>query len=225
MNKGKVFLISGGPSTSHEQLTADFCAALAFCGKKRPSIAYIGTASGDSKSFFNFMCKPLKSAGAGTVSMAPVAKRTDIPAAKKILSEADAVFLSGGEVDDGMAALKKHGLDLFLTGLYNNGKVFFGISAGCIMMGKAWAHWDNTDDDHTASLIDCLGFVPFIFDAHAENEDWRELKCVLRLTGSGAVGHGLSNGGAYLAGRDGSFEIIRNAPVIFSNQGGKICGM
>jgi peptidase E len=223
MSAKKVYLVTGGPGTDMDQLVADFRAALSECAAPSPSVAYVGTASGDDRRFFSWLKRPILRAGAGSVTLVPLAsEKADAERAKAMLSEADAVFLTGGEVEDGMVWLEKHGLVGFMKELYASGKPFFGISAGCIMMGKNWVHWDVEGDDSTASLFDCLGFVPYTFDAHGEDEDWAELKCALRLMGGGAVGHGLSNGGAYTADENGNFTAFRNAPALFENRGGKI---
>lgn len=120
MGAKKVYLMTG-PGTDVNQLAEDFRAALSECGKPSPSVAYVGTASGDDRSLFG-----------------------------------------------------------------------------------------------------CLGLVPYTFGAHGEKEDWAELNCALRLMGCGAVGHGLSNGGAYTADENGNFLSFRNAPALFCNIDGKI---
>ena len=223
MGAKKIYLVTSGPGTDMNQLTADFSAALSECGKPSPSVAYVGTASGDNRCFFNWLKRPILKAGAGSVALVPIAgKKADVDAARRMLTEADAIFLTGGEVEDGMVWLEKRGLVALLRELYNSGKPFFGISAGCIMMGRNWVHWDVEGDDSTARLFDCLGFVPYTFDAHGEKEDWAELKCALRLMGDGAVGHGLSAGGAYTADENGNFSSFRNAPTLFCNRNGKI---
>ncbi|MCL2884917.1 MAG: Type 1 glutamine amidotransferase-like domain-containing protein [Oscillospiraceae bacterium] len=218
-----VYLIPGGHPPNFKQMTEDLGTALAACGKPHPAIAYVGTASGDNPLFFRLMKKQLTNAGAGAVTLAPLAGwRANPDAAKKILSEADGVFLSGGEVEDGIVALKKAGIDGLLTEMYHGGKPFFGVSAGCIMMGAHWVHWDAENDDSTASLFDCLHFVPLTFDTHCENEGWKELKCALRLMGDGAAGYGLSTGGFYTADGEGHLTSARNTPAVFHNSGGKI---
>ena len=149
--------------------------------------------------------------------MAPIVKKPDWEQAKRILTDADAIFLTGGEVEDGIVWLKKSGLDTVLTDLYSAGKIFFGISAGCIMMGEHWVHWDKEGDDSTSSLFDCLKFVPFTFDAHGEEEDWTELRCALRLLGDGSRGLGLSDGGFFTADSSGNFRCISSRPAVYVN--------
>ena len=223
MSAKPVYLITGGPSSDRKQMALDFHAALAATETANPKVAYIGTASGDSRLFFAFLKKPMRNAGAKSVTLVPLAnKNPDIETAKRVLSDADAIFLSGGEVEDGILWLEKAGLMNFLAGLYRGGKLFFGVSAGAIMMGQGWSHWEKEGDDSTAGLFKCLCFVPFIFDAHGEKEEWKELKCTLRLMGSGATGYGLSDGGFYSVDGAGHLTVYRTAPAVFQNIGGEI---
>ena len=223
MSTKPIYLIPGGHPPDTKLTKKYFRAVFDACGNPSPKVAYVGTASHDSKPFFMLIRGQLAHAGAGSVDLVPIAgKRASTEKAKRMLSEADCIFLSGGEVEDGIVLLKKAGLDVFLTELYNAGKIFFGVSAGCIMMGRNWVHWDVEDDDSTASLFDCLNFVPMTFDTHCEDEDWKELKCAVRLMGEGAKGYGLSTNGFFSADPEGHLEVFGNAPVVFRNAGGKI---
>ena len=223
MSTRPVYLIPGGPPPDIKRMKQDFRTVMEHCGKPYPKIAYVGTANNDNKIFFRFIKGTMVKAGAGEVTLVPIAnKSADPQTARRILSESDCVFLSGGEVEDGIVWLKKAGLDVFLAGLYNDGKPFFGTSAGCIMMGRNWVHWDVENDDSTASLFDCLNFVPMTFDTHCENEGWKELKCALRLMGPGSRGYGLSTNGFYSADGEGRLTSYRNAPAVFHNTDGNI---
>ena len=223
MSMKEAYLISGGRPAKMKQIAEDFRTAIAACGKPNPKVAYVGTASSDSKPFFYTMKIPLMKAGAGEVALVPIArKNADIDEAKRILSDADVVFLSGGEVEDGIVWLEKSGLVNFLSDLYHGGKIFLGMSAGAIMMGQVWVHWDVEGDDSTSRLFPCMDIVPFIFDTHGEKEDWAELKCALRLSSPGTKGYGLSSGGFFSADDSGRFTCLRNEPVLFLNVDGKI---
>ncbi|MDR0287555.1 MAG: Type 1 glutamine amidotransferase-like domain-containing protein [Clostridiales bacterium] len=222
MNIKTIYLISGGQASDFRQMIRDFHKVLQTCGKSKPKVAYVGTANLENMNFFQRMKQPIKEAGAGDVVLVPVVHNADIPAAKNILSEADAVFLAGGEVEDGMVWLRKSGLDVLLAELYNSGKLFFGVSAGAIMMGQYWVHWDTEGDDNTSRLFPCLNFVPMTFDTHCENENWKELKCALRLMGPGSRGYGLSSGGFYSADSEGNLKNFRIEPAVFCNTGGII---
>lgn len=223
MSARAVYLLSGGPSSGPGQVADDCRVALAACKKPQPNVAYIGTPNNDNELFFQASKRMLRKAGAGNVQLAQIAggyPYTD--AAKRMLAAADVVFLSGGEVEDGMLGLAAGGITAFLAGLYHDGKLFIGMSAGCIMMGRHWVHWDVEGDDSTAYLFPCLGFVPMLFDAHGEKEDWKELKCALRLLGPGARGIGLTNGGFFSADGAGHLKSYRNAPLVLRNNNGII---
>ena len=108
MNKSKpadVFLIAGGsqPKNNKEILAG----ALALIKKETPNVAYIGTASGDSKEFFLRLRQIIMAAGAGNVSLVPIVRRFDPDKARDILLASDVVFLSGGDVNIGMKYLRK----------------------------------------------------------------------------------------------------------------------
>ena len=191
----KIFLLAGGPGSDGRKTAAQLKTALHESGSTSPSVAYIGTASGDDRSFMKWFERPLKAAGASEVRMVPLAgRKADRAAAGEILKNADVIFISGGEVEDGM-----NGLDAAMRGLLKKlleeGKLFIGLSAGSIMMCRAWPHWD--DEDHhpeDAELFDCLGFTSEIFDTHAEDEGWPELKKAVTLEPEGFTGYGIPGG-------------------------------
>lgn len=213
----------GGPGGKKEDTAEGFRMAIDAIGKERPSIAVIGTASKDNWPFYMGVRSLLQKCGAGDVRLVRLCgKKVDAEKCRKELEDADAVFINGGDVDVGMDYLVRTGFDRVLRELYENGKHFFGLSAGMIMMGAHWAHWEVEDDDSTASLIDCLGFIDKTFDAHSEGEGWRELKCVLRLLGDGSVGYGMTSGVVAKADPEGNLTVLRGKPDVFRNAGGVI---
>lgn len=224
MSARPVYLCSGGPHSDKKRMTQDLRTALAASGAAGARVAYVGAAHLDRPMLFNMMRPMLLAAGASEVAQVPIVRKPDPERAQSILRGADAVFLSGGEVEDGIAAVRRAGLDGLLRELYDAGIQFFGISAGCIMMGRHWVHWDKEGDDSTSSLFDCLGFLPFTFDAHGEDEDWTELRCALRLLGPGAEGFGLADGGFFRADQGGVFEPLHGRPAVFINKNGNIVG-
>jgi len=195
----------------------------AFAGIEKPLVAYIGTANGDNFAFFQMMKAMLKKAGAGKVVFVHLAKENpNLDAAKNALAGADVIFLSGGEVEDGMNWLNKHELTGFLKELYRTGKRFMGVSAGVIMMGTHWVHWDVEGDDNTARLFDCLAFTPRLFDVHGEDEDWVELKTALKLSGPGSRGYGLPGGSMISADSRGTLVNLEKEYLVFLNDEGRL---
>jgi len=98
--------------------------------------------------------RALKGDGAGKVKLAALAsKKADVDKAKAILESSDIIYISGGDVEHGMQVLADKNLTDFIVGLYKQGKPFFGISAGSIMLAREWIRWTNPDDDATAEIF------------------------------------------------------------------------
>ena len=214
-------LIAGGRPSDPAIMTRVM--AQAFNGVHEALTAYIGTANGDNIEFFRRMESGLIEAGAGKVVQLRLAlEKPDLRQARDILARADVIFLAGGEVEDGMYWLDRHGLSKDLKALYHEGKRFIGVSAGTIMMGSHWVRWEVPGDDSSASLFDCLGIVPLLFDVHGEEEDWAELRAALTLSGDGARGFGLPRESAVSADSRGTLVNLHRKYLLFVNEGGRI---
>lgn len=184
-------------------------------------MAYVGTASGDSRKFMKWFEAPLRLAGASDVTLAPLVGRgADRKTAHAVLRRSDVIFISGGEVEDGMNGLDGETRAL-LRELLESGRTFVGLSAGSIMLSRAWPHWDDEDgrpDD--AVLFDCLGFAEPIFDTHAEAEGWPELCKAVELSGPGFVGYGIPSGEMAVIDENG-LPLPNSALVRCENRQGK----
>ena len=216
----KIYLLAGGPGGSGGKTAEQLKTALRESGSAAPLVAYIGTASGDSRGFMKWFERPLKAAGASEVRMVSLlGRKADRAEAEALLDRADVIFLSGGEVEDGMNGLDA-AMRLRLRRLLEEGRVFVGLSAGAIMMCRAWPHWGDEDrHPEDASLFDCLGFTAEIFDTHAEAEGWPELKKAVTLEPEGFVGYGIPSG--EMAVIDESGALVPNAGLVrFVNRGG-----
>ena len=217
------YLIAGGRPRDPGTMIRQLSHALGQCKKEKPRVAYIGTANQDSEVFFEAMKLLILGAGAGEVKLLHLARENaDVRSAKEFLQSSDAVFLSGGEVEDGINWLVRHHLTAFLKDLYAEGKLFIGVSAGSIMMGSHWVHWDVPEDNTTARLFDCLGFIPTVFDTHAEDENWVELITALTLLDPGAQGYGIPSGGMISANSQGRLVSLEKELLCFVNHGGQV---
>jgi peptidase E len=175
--------------------------AFADYGIDNPVIACVGAASGDNPMFFTWTKHALVASGAKKVVAVKLAsKKSDVGRAKSVLEEADLVFMGGGDVEAGMNALMDRGVIDFLRGLYDAGKPFLGISAGSIMLSRAWVRWKDPDDDDSAEAFSCLGFAPLYCDTHAEDEGFAELQALLRLLPEDAIGYGIPSGAGLAVG-------------------------
>jgi peptidase E len=216
-----VFLLAGG--RSHKKQDALLQAVFRESGVKAPSIAYSGTASGDDRGFFNMIARELTNAGADKVTQAIMAPDgADLKKARKILEAADIVFMSGGDVEAGMDILREKKQLEFFNDLYNQGKLFFGISAGALMLAREWVRWPDPDNDDSAELFPCLGYAPVICDAHDEAGGWEELQAALMLKKPGDKGYGLASGSGVKVTADGGIEAIGGTVWQYSRRTAKV---
>jgi peptidase E len=219
-----VFLMSGGRS-SRQGKKADTAmqAVIEAIGRKAPSIGYVGAASDDDKSFFKFIAAEFLKAGASEVVHALIAPaKADLVKTRSILEKADAVFISGGDVERGMQVLEEKNMGGFLKDLYRQGKLFFGASAGSIMLARKWVRWTDPENDASAELFPCLGFAGVICDTHSESDGWEELQAALSLEKEKTAGYGIATGACLKVGPGGVLEAF-GAPVnVYLKQAGKV---
>jgi peptidase E len=222
-NAKPVFLLAGGRHSRGNKPDSLLESVFQAYGIKAPTIAYSGTASGDDRNFFRFIANELVEAGADKVTHALVApQEADLKKAKAILESADIVFVSGGDVEAGMEILQEKKMMDFLTGLYRQGKPFFGISAGAIMLADKWVRWRDPNDDNSAELFNCLGFAPIICDTHDEQGGWEELQAALMLEKEGGRGYGLASGSAVVVTPDGKVGLVGGTVYQYVHRGDKV---
>ena len=193
----RLFLLAGRPKAMPKGNRADplLQQVIESCGKVYPRIGYLGSASRDDRDFFKMISVWLKNAGAGDVLLAPtVGAKVDMERTLEILENADAVLVSGGDVEEGMRILGERNLTPFLRARWNRGTVFVGLSAGSIMLSRQWVRWRDPNDDLTVEVFACMGLAPLLCDTHGEAETWEELRALLRLAPPGAIGYGIPTG-------------------------------
>jgi cyanophycinase-like exopeptidase len=222
-NAKPVFLLAGGRHRRGEKPDSLLEGVFREYGIKAPTVAYSGTASGDDRGFFGFIASEITGAGANKVVHAVIAPEgADLKKAKSVLESADIVFVSGGDVEAGIDILREKKMLDFLTELYRQGKPFFGISAGAIMLADKWIRWRDPDDDSSAELFPCLGFAPIICDTHDEQGGWEELQAALMLEKEGAKGYGLASGSAVKVTPDGKVAVVGGTVHQYIHQGDRV---
>jgi cyanophycinase-like exopeptidase len=158
----------------------------------------------------------LEKAGAGRVTLAPLCGiRGNLQKATRVLEEADLVFISGGDVEEGMRVLKAKGAVSLLRRLWRERKPLFGISAGSIMLARQWVRWTDPRNESSAELFPCLGFAPVLCDTHGEDDGWVELRVLLSLCPVGATGYGIASGAALGVEGDGSVSALGGEVHVF----------
>jgi peptidase E len=221
--KKPVYLLAGGRPGGRG--TTDLIIQMIFKESARvsPTIAYVGTANGDNEDFFNRMAQMCREAGSYRVNHALISPDgADLKKAQDVLNSADIVFISGGDVDRGMRVLREKNMIDCLSTLYQQGKPFFGTSAGAIMLAKEWVRWRDPDDNTSAELFSCLGFATVICDCHDEEGGWQELKAALRLEEDNVRGYGLVAGTAIRVFPDSKIEALGGAIHQYVRRGKQI---
>jgi peptidase E len=174
-----VHLIGGGPGAlmaTRRHLKE----AIAASGIKKSLVAYVGAASNDNLGFQKMLSALFVGSGASVKGVKLARKTAKVSTALQLLADCDLVFMSGGDVDHGMRILDDRGVSDPLRALAAGGKPFIGISAGAIMTGQGWVRFPD-DDESKAEPFPCLGIAPLHMDAHSEEDDWSELKVLVRL--------------------------------------------
>ena len=208
--RGPVFLISGG-QTMRRRKGPDPLLQMVIrrTGVRRPMISYLGTASGDDDTFRLWVTRLLQKAGGGEVTLVPLCgRRGDPERAKAILEASDLVFVSGGDVKKGMRVLVERKMTGFLRRLHWSGKLFLGVSAGSIMLARKWVWWKDPHNDESAEIFSCLGLAPILCDTHGEGDNWEELKALLTLSPTGAIGYGITSGTAIVVEPDRTISVL-----------------
>ncbi len=186
-------LIGGGPGAMM-QTRRHIHDAVNEIAKPKPLIAYVGAASGDNLGFQKMLSAAFLGTGARVEGVKLVSKRASTEKARELLEKCDAVFMSGGDVEQGIQVLREREVDGQLRDLAKAGKPFIGISAGSIMLGQHWVRFPG-DDESKAEPFDCLGIAPLSMDAHSEESNWDELRVLVKLLGKGAIGYGVPSKG------------------------------
>jgi peptidase E len=192
-------------------------------GKTQPTVAYVGVASGDNWPFYLMISAMIKKAEDCQIRRVLIApKEADLSKAQAVLESADAIFMSGGDVEAGMRVLERKNMAGFLTDLFKRGKVFFGVSAGSIMLAREWVRWRDSEDDSTTELFPCLGIAPIICDTHGEADGWGELKAALKLKAKDTQGYGILSGSCLKVYLDGRTEALNGTVTQFLKRGNSI---
>ena len=141
---------------------------LAQTRKRKPKVAFIGAAHGDSDAgrlrfyagFSRFECRP---------THLPLFARTPRDLESFVL-EQDAIFVGGGNTKSLLAVWRDWGLDRHLRSAWERGVVLGGGSAGSI----CWFEHGVTDSIvGPLTALPCLGFLPGSNCPHYDSEPLR----------------------------------------------------
>jgi len=157
---------------------------LAQTRRRKPKVAFIGTATGDSEAarlrfyagFSRFDCTP---------THLSFFARTPRDLESFVL-EQDAIFVGGGNTRSMLAVWRDWGLDRYLRSAWQKGVVLGGGSAGSI----CWFEHGVTDSiAGPLTALECLGFLKGSNCPHYDSEPLRR-PTFRRLVGSGRIVEG-----------------------------------
>ena len=155
-------------------------------GKKKPKVAFIGTAHGDAEAgrlrfyagFSQFECRP---------SHLPLFARTPRDL-EGFLLEQDAIYVGGGNTRSMLAVWRDWGLDAHLRAAWERGVVLGGTSAGSI----CWFEYGVTDSiAGPLTPLACLGFLDGSNCPHYDSEPLRR-PTYRRLVATGKIAPGIA---------------------------------
>lgn len=138
---------------------------------RSPLAAYLGAANGERPEFYELFVFGMRTLG--ITRCRHVATPADADA-RAVLSDADLVFLAGGDVVQGFLAWQRDGLVELLARRLTDGAQLVGLSAGAIQLGRPSPVWCGPEGERLA----LLSAVPYVVDAHDEPE-WPRLRAAL----------------------------------------------
>jgi dipeptidase E len=200
----------GGFSMEPENpLLDDYVLALASCrrGRQRPSVCFIGTASGDAESYVAKFYAALARRSEATHLTLFDRQVADVEA---FLLDQDAVYVGGGNTANMLAIWRLHGVESALRAAWEAGVVMAGLSAG----SNCWFEAATTDSfGPLAALTDGLGFIPGSHCPHYDGELLRR-PTFHRLIAAGELPDGLAadDGAALVFGDQELREVVASRP-------------
>ena len=208
-----MLIASGSPGDEfHDHLLARLPSA--------PSVAFVGAASGDRAQWFERSANLLRRRYDARVRFARTVPGPDYDReeTRRILDEAQLIYVGGGDVGVLAEHLCRDGLDEKIRQRRRDGAALLGVSAGAIGLGPAWVRFPDDDDEVTLPLrFACVGAMPIACDVHDEESDWEELRALLdawaRVDPAASVeAYGIPAGGALLLDGDDGVTHVGVAP-------------
>ncbi len=166
-----------------------FWHALELAEARRPKLAYVGTASGDSMHWNGLMHEAFYGSDVELtcVNLLPMPNFPDLRAH---LTSRDAIWVQGGSVAGLLALWRLHGVGEIMRECWERGVVLSGVSAGSI----CW-HAGGTTDSYGPELravTDGLGLLPYSNGVHYDSEPARR-PTYQRMVAEGALPTGYAS--------------------------------
>ncbi|MBX7131112.1 MAG: peptidase E [Fimbriimonadaceae bacterium] len=205
----RLFAIGGGELRLLETLAIDREIVRA-TGKERPNALFIGTASGDSFTYFEIFQQVYGTRlGCDTLRLI-VGEGIE----RKLLDWADLVYVGGGNTMRMIDLWRAHGVDELLRRRFDDGMVIGGLSAGA----NCWFRYYNTDSPTfegaapgTTIRADGLGWFEFSLCPHFLREPFRREAFIEMMKSTPGMGIAVDDGAA-VEFRPGEFRVLTTNP-------------
>lgn len=141
---------------------------LSLTGKKRPSVCFVPTASGDAEGYVERFHAAF--AERADTAVLRLFRRSEADLAAFVAGQ-DVVYVGGGNTANMLAVWRIHGLDATLRSAWRRGTILCGLSAGAL----CWFAGGVTDSfgERLAPLHDGLGLLPGSFCPHYDGKPLR----------------------------------------------------
>lgn len=172
-----------------------------------PRAAYIGASNGDKPEYYQIFEAAMDGIGISDRRMISSSFGAED---KEYLERADLILLAGGGVERGWKVIESTGMKEILVRRHAEGAVLAGVSAGAVQLG--WLGFGG-DVPKAGRLVDPLKLVPAIIGVHEEDDQWRDLRKLMRLSDVPIRGLGIPSGGGLIVHADQTVEPVRH-PVV-----------
>jgi len=175
MTTRRILATSGGflPSESRRENSRRpgglFLEALRLCGKDRPRVLFVMTASGDAEGYLAMSHQATRDLSVDSDHLVVFPYPNQEP--DDAFGRADVVWVGGGSVANLLALWRVHGIDEAARDAWERGVILGGVSAGSI----CW-HVGGTTDSYGPDLrlvTGGLGLLPYGNGVHYDTEEQR----------------------------------------------------
>lgn len=167
---GKIVALGGGRFDNGEMYEVA-CHITEKTGKKHPYMVFLPTAGSDDIAGDEYILSTFSSLGCVTDVLFLLHDITDKSVIDYKLSNADIIYVGGGNLKLLMDTLKKTGADKLLHEAFDRGCVLCGASSGAM----CWFNrgYDDCGPEHSFVFVDCLGILPYTNCPHYQSESWQ----------------------------------------------------
>jgi dipeptidase E len=156
---------------------------LDLCGKRKPRVCFVPTASGDAEGYISAFHASFKKLSCTPSHLSLF--RSPVTDLRSFILSNDVIYVGGGNTFNLLVLWRAWGLDRHLKEAWRRGIVLAGISAGSL----CWFEEGVTDSFGELAPLEGLGFLPGSHCPHYDGEKKRR-PAFHRLVGKGKVAAG-----------------------------------